>query len=561
MAYIAPNSTIKLLSNVPLGKDYENTILFATAAAQETYFSGKATHTFTNVSFVKSDPGTLKLEIEAESAMLCNYMMYKNTSFGNKWFYAFIDSVEYVNNKNALIRFTLDVIQTWHFDYSLTDVFLERNHTSTDTMGSSLTPEPVDIGSYIEDGEETLLSEDYVVIIGSVDIDENTPVADRVAVTIPLIGLLPSTDPDNTNQTQGHTYQKVYSGYTYTAFLASDVAAIDSFLGYYSKKGKIDAIKTMYIFPKDPFGATSFSTGYVLPDNTTIDSKTGYVTGITQSGNNASTLNGYLPKNKKLYTYPYTYMEVDNGSGQQLELRYELFKTPAFPYYSVKYNLQQPVSVIFEPLDYNQTSYDSQNREVNHDFQLMLQNFPMCAWGVDSYAAWQAQNSINMPGIATGVVVGGVGDMLRSSLMAGITGIIGGGINALINSILGGYRAHKAPDQIRGNNSSGNGAVAQERMNFYVSRKSLMYDNAKRADDYFTMFGYNIGSLYHVTNQDDPRDHRPQYTYIKTVGMDINGTLPAEDARKINEIYDKGIRWWKVPANLGDYSVDNAPVS
>lgn len=557
MAYIAPNSDVKLLMGVPLGKDFENTILFSSKASQEAYFTSKAAYTFSQVSYVRTSPGSLMLEVQAEAALLCNYMMYKNTSFGNKWFYAFIDGVDYVNNNTAQIRFTLDPIQTWHFDYALTDVFLERNHTLTDALGDSLTPEPVDIGSYIENEQETLLSENYAVIIGTVDVKENVAVDERTLAIVPLVGSLPIGDQDH--QSLGHTYQKVYSGYTYTAFDASAVESIDTFIGYYAKEGKIDAIKTMYLFPRAPFGAADLSHGYVLPKNTTIDAEVDYVSGIIQAGPNASTLDGYVPKNKKLYTHPYTYMEIDNGSGQQLDLRYELFKTPAFPYYSLKYNLQQPVSVIFEPLDYNQAEYDDNVREVNHDFQLMLQNFPMCAWAVDSYAAWQAQNSINMPSMATGIMMTGVGDILRSGLAAGVTGLIGGGINALINNILGSYKAHRAPDQIRGNNSTGNGAVAQERQNYYVSRKSIMHDNAKRCDDYFTMFGYNIGELYHVTNNDDPRDHRPYYTYIKTVGMDISGTLPAEDAKQINDIYDKGIRWWKDPTKIGDYSVDNSP--
>lgn len=559
MAYIAPNSDVYLLQNVPLSKDYENTILFSTAAAQATYFISKCpgvSFSFTDTTFVRQLPGSISLEIPAESAMLCNYMMYRNTSYGNKWFYAFIDSVEYVSNSTSRINFTLDVIQTWHFDYQLTDVYLERNHTKTDVMGENLTPEPVDIGSYIDNEKEALLQDNFTVVIGTVDYDEGVPIANRHEATIPVIGtILPSSD-DTDTQSLGHTYQKVYSGYTYTVFNASDVGAIDTFIGYYMKKGKIDAIKTMYIFPKEPFGQNPLTNGYVLPDNESIPGKVDYVAGV----NTVTTeLNGYLPKNKKLYTHPYNYMEVSNGSGQTLELKYELFNVPAFCYYSCKYNLQQPVSVIFEPMDYNITTVDPNNRAVNHDFQLMLQNFPMCSWAVDSYAAWQAQNSINMPGTVTGMVVGSMGDAFRSSLITGMTSLATGGVMGLINHVLAANKARKAPDQIRGSNSTGNGAVAQERQNFYVSRKSVLAQNAQRIDNYFTMFGYSIGDLYIKTPNDDPRDHRPHYTYIKTIGSDIIGTLPAEDARQINSIYDKGIRWWKMPSEIGDYSVDNSP--
>ena len=53
------------------------------------------------------------------------------------------------------------------------------------------------------------------------------------------------------------------------------------------------------------------------------ESNTTYVNGITLVGN--ETLDGYTPKNKKMYTYPYNFFNMDNGNGSNLQLRYEFF--------------------------------------------------------------------------------------------------------------------------------------------------------------------------------------------------------------------------------------------
>ena len=79
----------------------------------------------------------------------CNYMMFQNTTYGDKWFYAFITSVEYHNNNCSIIHFEIDVMQTWHFNYSVDQCFVEREHPVTDQIGEHYEPENVDTGEYV----------------------------------------------------------------------------------------------------------------------------------------------------------------------------------------------------------------------------------------------------------------------------------------------------------------------------------------------------------------------------------------------------------------------------
>lgn len=45
---------------------------------------------------------------------------------GNKWFYAFITNMTYVNDNRTDITITTDVFQTWQFDINFKESFIER---------------------------------------------------------------------------------------------------------------------------------------------------------------------------------------------------------------------------------------------------------------------------------------------------------------------------------------------------------------------------------------------------------------------------------------------------
>ena len=72
--------------------------------------------------------------------------MFQNPNFGSKWFYAFIDSVEYVSNNTTYVYFTIDEMTTWFFDYSLPACMVEREHVTSDSSSNWLQPEPIDGG-------------------------------------------------------------------------------------------------------------------------------------------------------------------------------------------------------------------------------------------------------------------------------------------------------------------------------------------------------------------------------------------------------------------------------
>ncbi|MFQ9808239.1 MAG: hypothetical protein ACLRYB_00070 [Segatella copri] len=147
--YIAPNTNIRVLKNVPLDNTYRNTIYFENATNQLNYFLSKQKYAFNNQTYQRVNNGVMTLNRSADDLYDCNYLMFQNPSYGNKWFYAFILSVEYIGNTTAEVRFEIDIMQTWHFDYTVNMSFVEREMSITDKVGDNLVPENLELGEYI----------------------------------------------------------------------------------------------------------------------------------------------------------------------------------------------------------------------------------------------------------------------------------------------------------------------------------------------------------------------------------------------------------------------------
>lgn len=143
---IAPSTQIRLLSNIPLDNTYKDTIHFAYDADRETYFISHTKHTYTNQMYQRVNKGKLRLKELSDNIYDCNYMMFKNANYINKWFYAFITSIDYINNEVCEINYEIDVMQTWFKKSMMLPCYVEREHSDTDDIGEYLAPEPVDLG-------------------------------------------------------------------------------------------------------------------------------------------------------------------------------------------------------------------------------------------------------------------------------------------------------------------------------------------------------------------------------------------------------------------------------
>lgn len=516
--YIEPGTNIKILKDCPLDTTYDHTIYFADKASQTNYFVGLTKYNLTNYTYQRVKRGMARVEIKADNLYDCNYMMFQNTNYGNKWFYAFIKSVEYVNNETSEITFEIDVMQTWFFDYTLDYCFVEREHTATDEVGSNLVPENFDVGEYVRNGG-------YHTLFGNLT---------ELAILINVINVTDSLG-------NGRNYEGIYGAGVIMAFKATDIHGINEYLKTMAQK--TDNIQAIYTCPLHALSTEIPDGGAELLNKDVSSDFLSKVDALT--GN--ETLNGYRPKNKKMYSYPYNFMEVTNGSGNSMRLRYEFMKNEGGYGFELLTSITQPVQAICRPIGYKGSTLCPNE-------SLALDDFPMCSWAVDGYQAYIAQTAVpNTFSAALNALFAGI------SALAGGGGLAtaAGGVNALgavTNTISGAYKAKRGADVSGGNFNSGSAITAHRQNQFYYTRCSVNLDTAVVIDDYFTRFGYAVKQLVRPN-----RNSRPHWNYLKTVGCTITGSIPCDDMRKICGIYDNGITFWKKGSEIGQYHLDNSP--
>lgn len=121
---IAPNSNITLLK-VPLELSNKNQLTFSSKQAQFNYFNSLTKIELENATYQRKE-GVIRFPELIDNLYEYNYVMYQNESYSEKWFYAFITNMRYLNDNVTEISITTDVFQTWQFDLEFKQSFVER---------------------------------------------------------------------------------------------------------------------------------------------------------------------------------------------------------------------------------------------------------------------------------------------------------------------------------------------------------------------------------------------------------------------------------------------------
>ena len=502
--YIEPNTTIRLLKNCPLDTTYEHTIYFASESAQISYFKGLTKYTLTNQTYQRVQRGKMRVAYKAEDLYDCNYLMFQNSSFGSKWFYAFIKSVEYVNNVTSEIEFEIDVMQTWFFDYDLEMCFVEREHSATDNIGENLVPENLETGEYVSD-----------------DFDGSGALGGKSIVVA-------ATFDEEYKNVSGAYYCGLFSGLYYNVFPNTTDGAIACAEFISGAGSKTDGIVSVFLMP------TSM-VGNILDGAKTYD--------VVKTKNLNAIGNYTNIKNKKLFTYPYNFLYVTNLQGNHAVYPYEYFSGNECTFV-ITGDMSCNPQVILAPQNYKGVA-------TNYDEKMVLSGFPQLSFNTDSFKAWLAQNgaSLGVNAFSTAIQTAGVATTVGASVAAATP--IGAGI--AIASVVAPVIQHSfMPRQAHGGAGSQT-LAAVGLLDFAFMHKHITPEFARIIDDYFTKHGYATHRVK-VPN----RNVRPYWTYTKTIGCEITGSIPCDDARKICEIYDRGITFWKNGANVGNYNLDNS---
>lgn len=515
--YINPQTNIKLLKDVPLDTTYDHTLWFDNASAQFGYFSALTKYNMNNYSYQRVQKGVARVGIKADSLYDCNYMMFQNSAYGNKWFYAFITSVEYVNDVTSNISFEIDVMQTWLFDCSPDYCFVEREHSESDQIGSNIIPENLDTGEYVFN-----------------DYQDLTPALQAMCVIVMIC--------DNAEDPSGNMIEGIYSGCTLMAFNTTDkgIDNLNKTLSNFNQKP--EAIVGMYMCPVIATEQTIPDKGEILGRSFKVHSFNVGIKAVTTNDK----LNGYKPRNNKLYTYPYNFLSVGTGKNNA-EFRYEFFDNLANAF-ECYVPVQMPIQIALRPKGYKGAKVsDTLNNET-----LILDDYTMCSWSTDSFKAWLAQNALPIATVGTaGASALGLSALGVSFPPLGVLA----GVGTVMNTLSQGYKASIKADVARGNINSGNIDIASKKKSFYGGRMSVSFQYARMIDDFFTKFGYATKRVK-IPN----RNSRPHWNYVKTVSATMTGSVPSDDMKKICSIYDNGVTFWKHGYEVGRYDLDNSPV-
>lgn len=517
---IQPINNIMLCANVPFDSTYTHTCLFGSVSAQHSYFASKAKYTWSNLTPSRY-PNKIRLPISAGEAYACNYLCFQNANFSPKWFYCFIDAIEYVNPEVCFITVKLDVFQTWQFDFHVGVSYVVREHPTSDNYGEHTLLEPMEASEFVDEpGFKSghLDSFDLVLMYAR---DDDHPGAG----------------------VQGG----LFTGLSYSRVPESSEGAMLDLLQTLNAAGKIDSVVGSFYFPSDFYtqGSATKEINITVPKSIT-------------------TLGDYTPRNKKLLCYPYNMLKVHNSLGSVNTYRYEYFSNiGSAAIFTMACALGSSPEVILFPHGYN-------GQGENFQETMSISGFPQFAFVHDTYKNWLAQNG-NTFAFQQFAAIAGLGLSLAAPVAppAGasaaaisafnaaqdtkaVLSTLSTGLNMASNMVALADKS-KVPNSSQGSQGS-NTLTGLRAMDFYFSQHHIREDYAKCIDDYFDRFGYLTNRLK-IPNMTG----RPNYNYVQCVEADIQGNIPLGDIDIIKAAFSHGITFWHNVSKVGDYSVNNRP--
>lgn len=572
MTMIAPSTQIILCSGVNIDRSYAHTLRSDNAQDQFNKIVKYKKRIFDKNTYQRSNEGKLRIQVLADDIYDCNYLIFQNSAFGNKYFYAFIDSIDYINNNCTEITYSIDVMQTWLFDFTMQQSFVEREHSASDNFGENVIPESLGSGDLTVEQIKNFNFENkgYTIVIYYTAKDKflEGTVFNYWYKNLPVFttgNLFEDFPYPTTNETVCGYH---IAGAHYDEENPRNIGEkIKNFVKETNDKSNI--IVSMAEIPTAIFDAC-------VPDydrQATIANKSLYSskTTITQakSFKYKNQDKYYIPKNNKCYQYPYRQLMVTNNTGNTATFKWEDFKTPQEANFEVQGTILPVAEATLLPLEYRQLSKD-------YASALVLSDFVNISWSENSFDKWWTQNR---NGIAFGLVSSAIGTAGSIGIAAATGGasvltgtLISGSVSAQKNifDTIGQIKdAKNVPDQVYGQVGASTSRLINNKLGYTFYDMGTDGETIQSIDTYFTMFGYatkrvKIPNLFAVDATTKKTLRRPRFNYLKTQGCVIHPSsthygLNAADEEKICAIFDNGITFWENLEDVGNYSLDNQP--
>lgn len=617
MAIHYPNTEIYFIKQCPIAGE-EQVDFRGSGVDQVSWFlgaqysepSGGGAREYPNVAFMTSTNSVIRKDGVIQAARQfadfseVNYVVFRNhmrevSEVGDhdtarpphpssqKWFFARVTNLEYVNPNCTNVFFEVDAWQTYQNEVVVTDALVEREHVpyTDDHISAHYMPEGLDAGEPVfhrlHEPEDITWHSIIVDSAHKISVNGNLCLS-TVIVSVDDLQLQKEDKTDNFKIITVNGIPQVAFFYIFAHHAGggpdprAKADSIADLLKQAAKNDKLESLICAYNVPTVLLGAdydTHNNTGkkgdairpaeYDIDLLNSLNEQVGYTRIAVRCPLKEQFPEGV--KNKKCYTSQFVTLDVTNGSNKHISIKPE-FVQHAGDAMHIEFDVcgsaapDGDIAIYPSADDYTHAGANTGVHRWNNnvgDLFMSGTTFSQSALKSDTYAAWTTQNGMqnNISAFTSGVT-GATG---IATLIASIVGTAANPLVGLGMAVAGGAGiwqsvnneqvAEKLSDKPIGSMSSSVNRSAGNYPFCFILRRPT-HDKIKQIDHYFSLYGYKIADFKHP-NFDDFVNRRPRWNYVKLGTCPFYGAIPDVHMRAISQMFLSGVRLWK-PQSVSD---------
>lgn len=579
---------IRLLKGIPFSSDKKHTRWFDSVNEQTTYFLNKSpVHVIAQGNFQRVGNSTiLSVNKSVDDLYGTNYVMFKNATY-NKWFYGFVEKLEYVQKNTTYVHIKLDVFQTWKFHMIFNPSMVLREHRPQYYPDGRPVLNTIDEGLDYGQEYETMKVEKYqpngtnlfLVIISKSSLHDDLETGQKANDIAPIINGIPQPLSYYIHPFKMGTggQPKINVGGKEVT-LSNILTVLKSASG---QRGTVNNIVSMYItddiglggFDRetDTFNFSSATMKEVyIQDNggeTEETIKTLYVLDHSSYKQKVETVipNKYSDfkevSESKLLMYPYTTIVMDDFKGNRVELKPELIQTNEIAIRTMG-SLGLSNKVVYEVTDYLYRDYKNAHGEQVLGLEnAVVNNTPQDVPVISDYLAAYLQGNRNSIQTQQNSIMWNGASQLMGNVMNARTGgaeNVGQAVTGAGNTVLE-LQAIQSKLKDIGNTPPTIGKMGSNTAfefgnnvtGVYIIKKQITQEYINKLENFFNMYGYKTQEVK------IPNFHTRKYwNYVETSDCVIRGNIASEDLNELKAIFDNGITLWHTD-EIGNYNLKN----
>jgi len=583
-------TNIRFLSGVPFANDYKNSRWFDNLTSQTNYFIGKpVVHSMDEANFQRIE-GVHFVAVNKSIDELwgTNYLMFQNAQYNNKWFYAFVTKLQYVQKKTTYIHFQIDVLQTWKFTMNFKPSFTIREHCKLWNADGSPVINTIDEGLNYGTDYDVKKIIDYkpygdivfLVIVAKSRFDDGfenqiSPVYNGMPQPLTYY-----VHPINIGDGIYSTPQVTINGIS-----APITPSLGTLQRIFTQTGAVNNIVSLYVtdfigthcsynnvtdtmaFNGDNFERVA---SYDEAQSTTL-----YTLRVKELKRYGSISSMFFDKysdydvvtESKLLMHPYTTLIMDDFKGNRTILKNEYINSDQIKVRvkgsmgtsnKVSYNVE---NYLLDSTQENANIAELENASINNT----PNDLPIISDYLSAYLQGN-KNSIDTQKEATlfNGVMGAIGGAIGGVASAGGAnpiGVAGAGVGIVQGAGNTVYQLQAIESKLKDVNNvppslfkmGGNASFdyGQGVRGVFLIKKQIKPEYLKKLEDFFNMFGYKVNEVK------TPNFHtRQHWNYIQTASCNILGNFNNEDLQELKNVFDNGITFWHTD-DIGNYSLAN----